>query len=73
VSSVDIAPTAWPGRDDGPGPQHLRWHSTIVLEAENGPGTTAFVGFRSDEGVRRNQGRPGAAEGPTALRWVRWR
>jgi formiminoglutamase len=68
VISVDIAPTAWPGRDDGPGPQHLRWHYAIVLEAENEPGTTAFVGFRSDEGVRRNQGRPGAAEGPTALR-----
>ncbi len=28
----------------------------------------ALVGFASDEGVRRNQGRPGAAQGPTALR-----
>jgi formiminoglutamase len=30
----------------------------------------ALIGFPSDEGVRRNLGRPGAAEGPTALR--RW-
>ena len=28
----------------------------------------ALVGFASDEGVRRNQGRQGAAEGPVALR-----
>ncbi|MDX1421250.1 MAG: formimidoylglutamase [Rubricoccaceae bacterium] len=28
----------------------------------------ALVGFPSDEGVRRNGGRPGAAEGPRALR-----
>ena len=28
----------------------------------------AFVGFPSDEGVRRNGGRPGAADGPAAIR-----
>lgn len=27
-----------------------------------------FLGFASDEGVRRNQGRPGAVEGPESLR-----
>lgn len=27
-----------------------------------------IIGFRCDEGVRRNQGRQGAAEGPTAIR-----
>jgi formiminoglutamase len=30
--------------------------------------TFALIGFRCDEGVRRNLGRIGAAEGPTALR-----
>ncbi|SFV24778.1 formimidoylglutamase [Micrococcus terreus] len=30
--------------------------------------TTALVGFASDEGVRRNHGRVGAAQGPAALR-----
>ena len=35
-----------------------------------GPAETrvALVGFPSDEGVRRNGGRPGAADGPAALR-----
>ncbi len=28
----------------------------------------ALIGFKCDEGIRRNHGRPGAAEGPTALR-----
>lgn len=65
---VDIAPAAWSGRDDGPGPQHLRWHSAIALDYDSTPGATAFVGFRSDEGVRRNRGRQGAAQGPAALR-----
>lgn len=42
--------------------------------ATQAPGTAAasapvgIVGFASDEGVRRNHGRPGAAEGPAALR-----
>lgn len=30
--------------------------------------TFALIGFRCDEGIRRNSGRVGAAEGPTALR-----
>ena len=30
--------------------------------------TTALIGFASDEGVRRNHGRVGAAQGPAALR-----
>lgn len=33
----------------------------------------ALVGFPSDEGVRRNGGRPGAAEGPTAIRRALYR
>lgn len=59
----------WTGRDDGPGAENLRWHQ-VVSRWDGGeePGACAFVGFRSDEGVRRNKGRPGAADGPGALR-----
>lgn len=74
---------AWSGRSDGPGPDHRRWHDVVhVSEAvpsygtrrSGGPdlsgasATTALIGFASDEGVRRNHGRPGAATGPAALR-----
>jgi formiminoglutamase len=67
--AVDVAPTAWSGRDDGPGDEHLRWHHVVTLDPSAvAPGDVAFVGFRSDEGVRRNKGREGAADGPGALR-----
>ncbi|MFI6428742.1 formimidoylglutamase [Rhodococcus oryzae] len=69
MTKVDLIPGAWSGRDDGPGPAHLRWHSAMsAFHADIAPGATVLVGFRSDEGVRRNRGRPGAARGPTALR-----
>lgn len=57
---------AWGGRDDGPGPEHARWHSVISSEAPTGG--VALIGFASDEGVLRNGGRQGAAAGPEALR-----
>lgn len=59
-------PADWQGRDDGPGPEHARWHTTIAEPADV-PGI-ALLGFASDEGVSRNGGRIGAAEGPAALR-----
>ncbi|GAA4475064.1 formimidoylglutamase [Rhodococcus olei] len=66
---TDIPPREWSGRDDGPGPEHLRWHSAVTaLAPGDAPGACVLVGFRSDEGVRRNQGRPGAIRGPVALR-----
>ncbi|TDD90073.1 formimidoylglutamase [Saccharopolyspora karakumensis] len=59
----------WTGRDDGPGDEHLRWHHVVQRwDGTAEPGACAFVGFRSDEGVRRNKGRRGAARGPEALR-----
>lgn len=63
-------PSAWTGRDDGPGPEHARWHSVIRPwnAGDAGEGTAVLLGFASDEGVRRNGGRVGAAEGPEALR-----
>ena len=63
----------WTGRVDGPGPEHARWHSVIDADftlseaAEAQPGAV-LLGFASDEGVRRNGGRQGAAAGPDELR-----
>ncbi|GAA1075563.1 formimidoylglutamase [Tsukamurella spumae] len=58
----------WTGRIDGAGDEHLRWHSAVrPFTDAPGPGAVV-VGFASDAGVRRNHGRPGAADGPDALR-----
>ncbi|MGW5641566.1 formimidoylglutamase [Saccharopolyspora sp. NPDC003752] len=65
VEAVNRAPQRWSGRDDGPGPEHLRWHHVV---GAGGAADVAFLGFRSDEGVRRNKGRQGAADGPRAIR-----
>lgn len=61
------APT-WSGRNDGPGPEHARWHSTIRPIQQDSPAGVALLGFASDEGVERNGGRQGAAAGSAALR-----
>ncbi|GAB4129074.1 MAG: formimidoylglutamase [Raineya sp.] len=69
----------WKGREDIlDGKEGLRWHQKIELMEINenialpkvNPYTTNFalIGFCSDEGVRRNQGRLGAAEAPASLR-----
>lgn len=58
----------WQGRVDAEdGEAGRRWHQ-IVQPLAAGPPGVALLGFASDEGVRRNQGRIGAAEGPRALR-----
>lgn len=63
------APSGWSGRNDGEGAEHLRWHNAIRpwpdIPGESG---TVLLGFSSDEGVRRNLGRPGARKAPDALR-----
>ncbi|MFE1592489.1 formimidoylglutamase [Nocardia sp. NPDC058705] len=60
---------SWTGRVDGTTPEHLRWHQAVTpYEPGKGPGACVFVGFACEEGVRRNKGRLGAAEGPDALR-----
>ncbi len=60
----------WQGRvDHEEGADALRLHQWVrPLEAyRSGPGA-ALLGFACDEGVRRNQGRVGAAQGPAAIR-----
>jgi formiminoglutamase len=62
-------PTRWQGRTDAEeGPRALRWHQQVRPLAAGAPPGVALLGFACDEGVRRNQGRVGAAEGPAALR-----
>lgn len=59
--------SAWTGRVD-PEPDGLRWHQCIrPIDAADDRGI-ALLGFASDAGVRRNQGRPGAAGGPLMMR-----
>ena len=64
----------WSGRDDGPDPAARRWHQVVQfidlakqLEHFFDP-TICVIGYASDAGVRLNQGRVGAAEGPSRLR-----
>ena len=68
-SPVDMA--LWQGRVD-PGPGTERWHQKVMqltpqLMDLGEPGLV-LLGIRSDAGVRRNQGRPGASKGPDAIR-----
>ncbi|MBB6611870.1 formimidoylglutamase [Pontibacter sp. Tf4] len=70
------APSTWKGRiDTHDGEEGKRWHQGVKqlnLTEETEPADVsqaiAFLGFCCDEGVRRNQGREGAVEGPAALR-----
>lgn len=62
--------TKWEGRDSD---EKAYWHQKIVLknlESLTRPEKTSCVilGYASDEGVKRNQGRPGAKLGPDAIR-----
>ncbi|MCU0396052.1 MAG: formimidoylglutamase [Chitinophagaceae bacterium] len=70
-------PALWNGRTDGDTPDQLRWHQVMhCLDIEKEPlpligphhQGVAFIGFCSDEGVRRNQGRTGAAAAPRFIR-----
>lgn len=60
----------WTGRDDGPRlHQHVECVDLLQSHLDAfAPHAFGIVGFACDEGVRRNHGRLGAFEGPTALR-----
>jgi formiminoglutamase len=77
--TVDIPPLTWRGRFDGDGAEHRRWwqavkpyrHQPAAHQPENvAPGSrpAVILGFNSDAGVLRNQGRVGAAAAPAAIR-----
>ncbi len=69
---TDLTPTLpdlWQGRDDGPRLHQLVQCTELSrLKRSHEARAIAFVGFACDEGVKRNQGRLGAAEGPDAIR-----
>jgi formiminoglutamase len=82
ASPIVVPPQPWTGRFDGEGSEHRRWWQAVTPYALRtlpvtasagawGPHRTraaVLLGFGSDEGVRRNQGRVGAAAGPGAIR-----
>ncbi|MDV6318322.1 formimidoylglutamase [Chromohalobacter sp. HP20-39] len=57
----------WQGRVD-PEPDSPRWHQCMHPWKVGATPGAALLGFASDAGVKRNQGRPGAADGPLAIR-----
>lgn len=59
----------WAGRiDERDGDAGRRWHQIVEPFEPGLPPGLALIGIASDVGVARNHGRPGAAEGPAALR-----
>ncbi|MBS0852092.1 formimidoylglutamase [Enterobacter sp. JGM127] len=66
-----VSPDIWQGRDDrAEASNALRLFQTVQQSPTFQPGREgiALLGFCCDAGVKRNQGRPGAAEGPDVLR-----
>ncbi|MED1725718.1 formimidoylglutamase [Brevibacillus parabrevis] len=69
-----VSATIWTGRTDHPTQRsHFRYHQVVeqieLTHLQATPGRAcAIVGFECDEGVRRNQGRVGAAKAPNAIR-----
>jgi len=62
------ASAVWFGRvDAADGVSARRWHQLVNTAAPAGA-PVALAGFACDAGVVRNSGRPGAADGPAALR-----
>lgn len=63
-------PPVWRARDDSNERGDTRRLAHIVAPEGRAPaeGEAALLGFACDAGVLRNQGRPGAAQGPHAIR-----
>lgn len=54
----------WQGRVDSDDDQEAyRWHQIVRGLVPNAPPGIALAGFACDEGIRRNGGRLGAADG----------
>lgn len=65
---------SWKGRVDGEDYDAMRWHQLVELvdlrKENNFSKAFVLLGFCCDEGVRRNQGRVGAKDGPASFRKV---
>ena len=74
-----VAETVWQGRDDSAEASSAkRIFQTIKQQGQFTPLSSgiALIGFECDEGVKRNQGRPGAVQDrttcapkPACIRW----
>lgn len=71
----DMSP--WEGRVDAWAPRAaLRWHQVVasldlrdpVVPQRDGARGFALIGYRCDDGIARNLGRPGAVGGPASIR-----
>ena len=60
----------WSGREDGKKGDRFfsRVKEISLADLEKSSAKIVFLGFSSDEGVKRNFGRPGAKEGPRRIR-----
>ncbi|ODV41543.1 formimidoylglutamase [Cupriavidus sp. UYMMa02A] len=59
----------WRGRaDHGEAGDTRRVFNVVRTDAQREPGAPVMIGFCCDAGVLRNQGRPGAAQGPHEIR-----
>lgn len=81
-TSYYVPPTNehWQGRSDTPDRgaffkvvqlldlTHPIQHTAPINDHQSIQNAFAFLGFACDEGVKRNEGRPGAVKGPTAIR-----
>jgi formiminoglutamase len=66
-----VSQQVWQGRDDSAEASNAkRIFQTIRQQAQFAPASSgiALLGFGCDEGVKRNHGRPGAAQAPDVLR-----
>lgn len=67
IMSESIDLSIWQGRVD-PEAGSDRWHQRIQPLGDSATPGLALLGMASDAGVARNQGRPGAQDGPAAIR-----
>ncbi len=66
-----VSPQVWQGRDDSAESSTAKRLFQTIQQREHFspvPSGIALLGFECDEGVKRNQGRPGAAQAPDVLR-----
>lgn len=65
-----MSESIWTGRiDDAVDRTAFRYHQVVeMMDVNEAKDSCAIVGFKCEEGVRRNKGRLGAAQAPDALR-----
>lgn len=71
MDSSEFFSSIWFGRNEADEPLGGgRWHQQIGRWSPDSTAGVVLLGFAVDEGVRRNEGRVGAAAGPTAIRSI---